>query len=118
MKKPTKKPQLIDESCFRFDVHNNKVTPQKIRDWTYELEEEGVKYIEFCSSEYNFEVVQYRYETPKEAEKRYNRKIKQYNTHKKRKKENKEKRKQNLIKEAEKLGLKVEDKSDVTSNNL
>lgn len=109
MKKPTKQAQLIRQfSCIN-DL-DGQLTASDLRHWAADLDNRGVEYLDIVVRDYEGVIIdEVRYETKEEAEKRYIGAVKRYEKHKKEEKEKEAKRKEELIKEAQKLGLKVEE---------
>lgn len=112
MTKPKKIAKEISKQSYLFDT-DCSYTPERLRQIADEMDEQGILYLELeADAGYNnvdFICKAYRMETPEELDKRYEKEINAYEKERKKAAEKKAKRKSELIKEAKKLGLKVEE---------
>lgn len=111
MKKPSKKPKIIEREASRYYLNVDKTySPDDLRKIASLMEVEKVFHIRTYLEGYDgyFSLYESIMETPEEAEKRYNKEMKEYEIYCKREENKKEKRIKALIAEAKKLGLKVE----------
>jgi len=112
MKKPTKKAQVVYKEYNFFDL-NSSYTSATFRAIADEMDRLSINYLYFeADGGYNnvdFRCVGCRKERIEEVNQRYTQELNKYEIYRKEQAKKKENRKAELIKEAKKLGLKVEE---------
>lgn len=109
MKKPTKTPQKIRESSTLMDIFTG-YSPEDLEEIASQMRDLNIESISIEPDEYSYaECHETRLETEKEAEVRYHKELKKWEKWKENEEKKKVRRKEKLIKEAQKLGLKVEE---------
>ena len=111
MKQPTKKPKEIESTSYMLETWSEN-TPEDFRVIADQMEAEGVSTITIMLNDDSIDIIQHKLETDIEAEVRYTKEFKKYQTWKKKEAKAKDNRRMRLIKEAKKLGLKIEDCND------
>lgn len=115
MNKPKKQKQLKRKENSSLFSGWDSYSPEDLHNTANYMYRESIEFLEFqieqeqYSDHYFLNVIECRYETEEELEKRYNQELKKYNSYKAAEKKRKQNEKQNLIKRAKQLGLKIEE---------
>lgn len=111
MKKPTKTPKLIEQETYEYIEYDVLISPDYLISMANRMKENNIEFIKIQTISWNEppDIHIYKYETPDQVEKRYSKELKDYNKFLDKQAKLKEKNKANILREAKKLGLKIDE---------